>query len=379
MSEVTTDTVPPLSTEHWRRLELWLVPGLGPRLWQNLLTAFGSAERVLSASINELQQVDGIGPKLAAAIKTSRPEAAEREWTACRERGVDLIWQDDARYPEALGRTADPPPVLYCRGELRPADALAVAIVGSRRCTPYGLKIAEQLATGLVQAGLTVVSGLARGIDAAAHRGALQAGGRTLAVFATGLATVYPPEHGELAIDITKQGALLTESPLHQAPVPGLFPQRNRIVSGLSLGVIVVEASRSSGALHTARHAMEQNREVFAVPGRIDSDASLGCLDLIRDGVMLIRDVDDVLAALGPLTKPVARTVTETVLNPAELLLSEFERGILNHVGLDATAVDEIVRAAELETSRVLTTLTVLEMRRLIRRLPGGYVVRAPG
>jgi DNA processing protein len=346
-------------------------------LWQLLLARFETAERALTASIAELQQVDGVGPKLAAAIKTSRPEAAEREWTECRERGIDLHWLDDAGYPEPLSRIPDPPPVLFCRGELRPADALAVAIVGSRRCTLYGRQTAERLAAGLTQAGLTVVSGLARGIDAAAHRGALQAGGRTLAVFATGLAEVYPPEHADLAEEIARQGALLSESTLKQAPLAGLFPQRNRIISGLSLGVIVVEASRSSGALHTARHAMEQNREVFAVPGRIDSEASAGCLDLIRDGATLIRGVDDVLTALGPLTKPVARAVSDTVLSPAELLLSDHERGVLNLVGLDPSAVDEIVRAAEMETSRVLTTLTVLEMRRLIRRLPGGFVVRA--
>jgi DNA processing protein len=366
-------------TERLRRLELWLVPGLGPRLWQNLLARFHSAEAVLNASLADLQNVDGVGPKLAAAIKTSRPEAAQREWDACLERGVNFLWQFDDGYPEPLSRIHDPPPMLYCRGELLPADALAVAIVGSRHCTLYGRQTAEKLAIALANAGLTVVSGLARGIDSSAHSGALQAGGRTLAVFATGLAEIYPPENAELANAISKQGALLSESPLKQAPLPGLFPQRNRIISGLSLGVIVIEASRKSGALHTARHAMEQNREVFAVPGRIDSDASLGCHDLIRDGATLIRDVDDVLNALGPLTKPVARSVNETVLSPAELLLSDHERAILNHVGLEAMAVDEIVRAAEMETSRVLTTLTVLEMRRLIRRLPGGFVVRATG
>jgi len=366
-------------TERLRRLELWLVPGLGPRLWQNLLARFHSAEAVLNASVAELQNVDGVGPKLAAAIKTSRPEAAQRELDECRQRSIDLLWQFEDGYPDPLGRICDPPPVLYCRGEWKPSDALAVAIVGSRHCTLYGRQTAEKLAAGLSRAGLTVVSGLARGIDAAAHHGALQAGGRTVAVFATGLAEIYPPEHAELANAISKQGALVSESPLQQAALPGLFPQRNRIIAGLSLGVIVVEASRKSGALHTARHALEQNREVFAVPGRIDSDASRGCHDLIRDGATLIRDVDDVLSALGPLTKPVARSVSETVLTPAELMLSDHERTVLNHVGLDAIAVDEIVRAAEIETSRVLTTLTVLEMRRLIRRLPGGFVVRATG
>lgn len=367
------------SRERWRKLELWLTPGIGPRLWQNLMNHFGTADRVLQASLAELQQIDGVGPKLAAAIRTARPETAQREWLDCQSRGVRLLWRGESDFPEPLTRICDPPPLLYCQGAWKPADALAIAIVGSRHCTLYGRQTAEKLAAGLARAGLTVVSGLARGIDAAAHRGALQAGGRTLAVFATGLAEVYPPEHADLAGDIAQQGALLSEAPLRQTALPGLFPQRNRIISGLALGVIVVEASRSSGALHTARHALEQSREVFAVPGRIDSPASLGCLDLLRDGATLVRDVDDVLTALGPLTQPVARNATNTVLNPAELLLSEHERAILNRIAQDATAIDEVVRASGMEASRVLTTLTVLEMRRLIRRLPGGFVARAPG
>ena len=181
----------------------------------------------------------------------------------------------------------------------------------------------------------------------------------------------------ELAADVAKQGCLLTESPMDQTPKSGLFPQRNRIISGLSLGVLLIEAGRSSGALHTARHAMEQNRDVFALPGRVDSEASLGCLDLIRDGATLIRDLDDVLNALGPLVAPVQRTPEETVRKPAELTLSDQERMILNLVHSESTAVDEVIRATNIEASRVLSTLTVLEMKRLIRRLPGGFVVRS--
>ena len=189
--------------------------------------------------------------------------------------------------------------MIYCQGTLIEADALAIGVVGSRHCTAYGRQQAHRLAQALARCGITVVSGLARGIDAQAHQGALEAGGRTIAVCATGLNIVYPPEHVELAASITRQGCLLTESPMEQAPKSGLFPQRNRIISGLSLGVVLIEAGRSSGALHTARHAMEQNREVFAMPGRVDSEASLGCLDLIRDGATLIRDVDDVFERTG--------------------------------------------------------------------------------
>jgi DNA processing protein len=357
-------------------LRLTMVSGIGPRTWQSLLAAFELPSRIVAASHRELLEVPGIGPKMALAIRESSDADALTEWNRCRERGFELIPRGDKRYPRALERICDPPPLLYARGTLLAADELAVAIVGSRRCTLYGKHTAEKLAGGLARAGFTVISGLARGIDAAAHRGALAAGGRTIAVCATGLEQVYPPEHRELADEIAGQGALLTESPLDQAPLPGLFPQRNRIVSGMSLAVIVVEASRSSGALHTARHALEQSREVLAVPGRIDTDHSLGCHDLIRDGVPLVRGIDDILDSLGPLTKPVRTTPTEVVHHPAELQLTEQERIVLNLIPAEATAVDAVVRAAGLETNRVLTTLTILEMRSLVRRLPGGFVVR---
>lgn len=358
-------------------LRLTLVPGIGSRMYQLLVDRFGSPGEVLRASIAQLREVSGVGPKLAMSIVAEgTPEAARAEWERCRGAGARLLVRGTEGYPPPLDQIPDPPGILYCRGEWRPSDQLAVGIVGSRHCTPYGRQQAERLAAGLARAGVTVVSGLARGIDGAAHQGALDAGGRTLAVCATGLGTVYPPEHAELAIDITHAGALVSESPMLQAPVAGLFPQRNRIISGLSLGVIVVEAPRSSGALHTARHAMEQNREVFAVPGRIDNEACLGCLDLIRDGATLVRGVDDVLAALGPLTQPVAVSATETVHHPQELVLNELEREVLNLVSSEAQPVDAVLRASTLEASRVLSTLTVLEMRRLVQRLPGGQIVR---
>lgn len=240
----------------------------------------------------------------------------------------------------------------------------------------YGRQVAEKLAGGLARAGLTVVSGLARGIDGAAHRGALDAGGRTLAVMGTGLGEIYPPEHAGLADEIARQGALLTENKLLQPPLPGLFPQRNRIISGLVLGVVVVEAARNSGALHTVRHATEQGRDVFAVPGRIDSLASAGCHDILRDGAMLVRDVDDVLHSLGPLMAPVVTSTDQTILTPRELVLDDQERRVLNLVTIDPIPVDDVLRTAGIEVSRVLSTLTVLEMRHLVRRLPGGQVCR---
>ena len=280
------------------------------------------------------------------------------------------------QYPRSLLEIADPPSILYSRGEYLPQDQLAVAIVGSRRCTLYGRQVAEKLAGALARAGLTIVSGLARGVDAAAHRGALDAGGRTIAVQATGLTHVYPPEHAELATEIARQGAVVSEYPLDQAPLAGLFPQRNRIISGLSLGVIVIEATRNSGALHTVRHATEQGREVFAVPGRIDSLASEGCHDILRDGAILVRSATDVLQALGPLMGPVATATDQTVMTPRELVLDEQERRVLNLVTIDPLPVDQVLRSAGLEPSRVLATLTVLEMRRLVQRVPGGQICR---
>lgn len=359
------------------RLRLNLVNGVGPRLQTELLRVFGTPGAVLAASGEQLLQVEGIGPKLSAAISAARNgEEAARELERCRAAQVRLVCRGDGDYPRMLAEICDAPPVLYCRGDITPADEIAIGIVGSRKCTLYGRQQAERLAAALARAGMTVVSGMARGIDAAAHRGALAAGGRTIAVCATGLANVYPPEHTELAREIVTAGAVVSESPLDRGPSPGIFPQRNRIISGLSLGVILIEASRQSGALHTARHAMEQGREVFAVPGRIDSLASEGCHDLIRDGARLVRHPDDVLEELGPLITPVAASADETIHSPRELSLSAQERAVLNLVTTDPQPIDAILQAADIESSRVLSTITVLEMKRHVRRLPGSQIVR---
>ncbi len=372
-------------------LRLNLVPGVGPRLHQLLLERFGTPGAVLAAPPDMLQAVPGIGPKVAAALfEARRSDAGELVIARCRQRGVRLLAPHRDDYPRLLREIPDPPAVLYCRGRFEPRDALAISIVGSRSCTPYGRRQAEKLAGGLARAGITVVSGLARGIDGFAHRGALQAGGRTVAVLATGVDEIYPAEHDNLAQDVAAHGALVSESPLGQKPLAGLFPQRNRIISGLSLGVIVVEASRKSGALHTARHAMEQGREVFAVPGRIDTPAAGGCHDLIRDGAKLVTGVDDVLEELGPLTEPVTVPPPQTapgptgngeapaeVHSPRELSLSDQERRILSLIPKEPVHVDEILRGADIEHSRILSTLTVLEMKRMVRRFPGGNYCRS--
>lgn len=358
-------------------LQLNHVPGIGPRILSLLLARFGSAEAVFEASGRELLGIQGVGPKLSAAITASRQfDEARDEWRRCGEQDVTLLFRSQPEYPEPLGQIPDPPTVLYVQGTIEPADGVAVGIVGSRHCTAYGRQQAHRLAAGLARAGVTVVSGLARGIDAAAHQGALEANGRTLAVLATGLLKMYPPEHVDLATSIHGQGAVLTESPLDRSPLPGLFPQRNRIISGLSRGVIIVEAGRRSGALHTARHAMEQGREVFAVPGRIDSRASEGCHDLLRDGATLVRGVDDVLEALGPLSEPVASADGKLVLSPRELGLNPQEQAILQLIGVEPTPIDQVLATTDLDSSRALATITVLEMKRLVQRHPGGFIER---
>lgn len=362
------------------QIQLNLIQGVGPRIRQTLQSRFGTATQILRTPRQELLNIPGIGPKLADAICYRKAKSTpEDELNRCRELGYQILFEESEDYPSLLQEMPDPPSLLYCKGTLLPEDELAVAIVGSRKCTHYGLQQAEKIAAALARAGITVVSGLARGIDRAAHEGALKAGGRTIAVMATGLSHIYPPEHLELSDQVSRQGALVTEFPLDQAPVAGLFPQRNRIISGFSMGVVLIEAGRKSGALHTARHAYEQGREVFAVPGRIDHPASAGCHDLIRDGAMLVRDVEDILEGLGPLKAPVKTADDHEVHTPRELALSDFERDVLQLVTLEPQHLNEIVQSSELDSSRILSTLTVLEMRKVVKRLPGGFLVRATG
>lgn len=358
-------------------LRLCLVPGVGPRIRKALVERFGSAGATLGAKTGELCEVQGVGPTLARKIAAARNEIdAEAEIALCREHGIHLLTEADAGYPRSLREIHDPPGVLFVRGTIKPDDALAVGIVGTRHGTHYGLRQAERLAGGLARAGLVIISGLARGIDAAAHRGALAAGGRTIAVLASGVMSIYPPEHDRLAEEVAEHGALVSEAPPQCEPLPGMFPQRNRLISGLSLGVVVVEAAERSGALITARHAMEQGREVFAVPGNVDSRASRGCHRLLRDGARLVESADDVLEELGPLVEAAPRGDGRMIHHPAELLLNELEQQVLSAIDSQATVIDHIVGDTGLPVPQVLSTLSVLEMRRLIRRLSGTTVIR---
>lgn len=358
-------------------LLLSMISGVGPRTRRALLERFGSPAAVWDAAPSELRSVAGVGPKLAERIIRARDELdAAAEIDVCRQAGVRILVDSDEDYPRMLAEIHDPPGVLFVRGSIEPQDALAIGIVGTRHATQYGLRQAERLAGSLARAGLTVVSGLARGIDAAAHRGALDAGGRTLAVLGSGVLNIYPPEHKRLADELVDRGALLSESPPQASPMAGVFPQRNRIISGLSLGSIIVEAGDRSGALITARLAMEQGREVFAVPGPVDSRNSRGCHRLIRDGAKLVENADDVLEELGPLVESAPRGDGQIVRHPAELMLNEMEQQVLSALGSEPISIDQIVAQTGLAVHRVLSTISVLEMRRLIRRLSGSTVTR---
>jgi DNA processing protein len=358
-------------------LRLALVDGVGPRLRQLLLDRFGTAAAIFSASLHELREIPGIGPKTARNIAAAAEEIDPEQLAAnCAAAGIDIVLRSSPTYPRPLQDIPDPPGVLFVRGRLAPQDALAIAIVGSRHASHYGLSQAERLAAALARAGLTIISGLARGIDAAAHRGALAAGGRTIAVLGSGVLNIYPPEHAALADEVAAAGALVSENAPAAEPFSGAFPQRNRLISGMSLGVLVVEASTKSGALITARHANEQGREVFAVPGRIDSRTSQGCHRLIRDGAKLVESVDDVLEELGPLVAAAPSPTGMPIHHPAELVLNDLEKQVLTAITDDATLIDQVISVTRLPPPQVLSTLSVLEMRRLIRRPSGTTVAR---
>ena len=368
------------TSKHGRKNELLtlsLVPGIGPKTLTCLLDHFTDTQAILSAKTEQLIKVPGIGPKLAREISLATKTIRTDDYLdLCKDNDIEILSCFDSHYPKPLAELHNPPTILYCQGQFLEEDTLAIAIVGARHATPYGKRVAEQLARGLATAGYTIVSGLARGIDAAAHKGALEAGGRTIGVLASGLLNIYPSEHVPLARKIQENGALFSENAPHHPPKSGSFPQRNRIISGLSLGTIVVEAAHRSGALITARLASEQGREVFAVPGPIDSRMSKGCHQLIRDGAKLVESIDDVLEELGPLASPVRIKSEEKVHHPGELKLNDVEKTVLNAISPSPVEIDEVVAATGLPIARVLSTISVLEIRRLIRRISGTQIAR---
>jgi len=359
------------------RWALGLLPQIGGVAVRGLLGRFGSARRAWQAPTDALLGVAGIGPATAQALREfNRVEALRAERERVAQAGVQVLVWGDAGYPAHLGEIPSAPPVLYVRGRIEPSDRSAVAIVGARHATAYGEDMAGELAAELGRRGLTIVSGLARGIDAAAHRGALSAGARTLGVLGCGVDRVYPPEHARLAEEIAGRGAVLSEFPLGTPPLRPHFPRRNRVISGLSLGVIVVEAGVESGALITAQHALEQGREVFAVPGRVHARYSEGCNRLIRAGATLVSSWEDILSELAPQLRrrepPVAPERPVPELTPGE-------RQVFEVLGEEPVHIDAIIVRTALASGRVASALSGLEMKGLVRQLPGKVFARKAG
>jgi DNA processing protein len=347
-------------------LPFWIaltrVSGIGPRRFDLLLQAFGSAQAVWEAPSDRLA-ASGLDRRTLEALVSMRPRIdPSSEIQHLRSLGATAVARHDPRYPRMLGEIYDPPPVLYVRGELEATEVPLLSIVGTRGATAYGKMAAERLASGVAQAGVTVVSGLAYGIDAVAHRAAIEAGGRTIAVLGSGLDRVYPSQHARLAQQIAEQGAVITEFPLGTKPDARNFPQRNRIVSGLSFGTLVVEAGERSGALITAAFAAEQGRDVMAVPGSIFSPASQGSNRLIRDGAIPITGIEDILLELEPHrgTRPMA---AERIV-PAD----DTERELFAVLSNEPLHIDEIARAASLPMSVVSSGLAIMELKGLARQ-----------
>jgi len=352
-----------------------LIAGLGSVRLSRLLEFFAVPEDIFKASAEELTRL-GLNIKSAQAIASFQAAALEAEISSAAKLGLKIITLFDQDYPENLKNISGAPIVLYCLGSLTKEDACSVAIVGSRRASIYGLNSAFKFAAGLAQRGLTVVSGLARGIDTYAHRGALKAGGRTLAVLGSGFNRLYPPENKTLAAEIARQGAVISEFPLNTEPQRQNFPRRNRLISGLSLGVLVAEAAKNSGALITVDFALEQGREVFALPGKIDSFTSTGTNALIQQGAKLVTACEDILEELFlPLDK--IKNSSAHCLPPAENLLFDKSQAKLYHcIGESAVSIDELVEKTEFDPAQLSGLLLDLRLGKLIKELPGKYFVR---
>jgi len=364
-------------------LTLHLVPGLGPVTCSRLVAHFGSPEGVLAADISELRGVCPLRQESVASLNGEGREILEaearKEIALAAEQDISLIPCDDLRYPALLNQIHDPPVLLYIHGN---PDVLNggrnIGMVGSRSATHYGRNIALQMAGNLAAQGFTIISGMALGIDTAAHRGALEAGGKTIAVLGCGLDIIYPPSNNNLYREIAAAGAVVSEYPLGTRPESFRFPARNRIISGLALGVVVVEAARRSGSLITARHALDQGREVFAVPGRIDSAKSAGTHTLLQEGAKLVQSVHDIVEEFQP--SALLRSEedpgqdAETGKNDT---LSPEEEVLYSHLEVYPRTIDEIARQSGLGSQKTSELLLLLELKGLVETLPGNYYQRS--
>ena len=347
-----------------------LIPGIGRVKLAQLENYFGDLENAWKASAAEFKRA-GLDSGSIQAITSWQPKISpEAEIEKLDRYGVKVFLYNNPSYPPRLKEIYDYPPILYVRGSLLPQDEWCLAVVGTRRATVYGRQVTEEIVTDLAQSKITIVSGLAKGIDSVAHQTALTASGRSIAVFACGLDIVYPSENADLARHIMQQGALISEYPLGTRPKAENFPRRNRIMSGLSLGVLVTEADEISGAMITAHMALEQNREVFAIPGSILSPTSRGTNHLIQEGAKLVRDYTDILEELNLMT--VARQMEMKEIMPA----SDTESLLLKHLRAEPTHVDEVCRNSGLPVATVSSTLAMMELKGLVRQQgPMSYVL----
>lgn len=353
-----------------------LIPELTPRRMAILLDRFASPQAIWEAPAEALAALPGFA-KVAEKIASSRCEGAVKRELAKAERvGIQIITLLDPEYPPLLREIEAPPPVLYVKGQERIDTTRTIAIVGTRRSSHYGRAVAERLAEDLGRRGLIVVSGLAVGIDAAAHRGALKAGAQTVAVLGSGFFHSYPAGNRPLADQISESGTLVSEFPLDTRPAKWTFPQRNRVLSGLSRGVVVVEAPEKSGALITARLALEQGREVFAVPGNITSTASEGTNCLIKDGAKLVEAAEDILSEFPDLA--VVERIEPTQTSESSAALTEAQQRVYDLIGLEAVHIDDIIARGELSPTEASHILLVLQMESLIQEVEGRRYIRTP-
>jgi DNA processing protein len=357
-------------------LKLKLVPQMGSQLYERLRSWFGSPEAVLRAGVKQLQRVKGLSQETAAAIAGEKYLARLDEHIAALERlRARMLVIEDEDYPLFLRHIHVPPPILFVQGQLRPASS--VAVVGSRSPSRYGQKVAEELGRELGARGITVVSGLARGIDAIAHKSALVAGGYSIGVSACSLDYIYPKENAALIAEMREKGAVLSEFLIHTPPHPRLFPVRNRIISGLSQAVVVVEASLRSGSLITARHALEQGREIFAVPGPVSSPLSQGCHELLRQGANLLASADDLAAVFPAFARPAADKGEIQISHPQPGVdLPAAHANILQLIGIEPTHIDVVIRKSGFSSQEVAAALVELEMNGYIDQLPGQNYLR---
>jgi DNA processing protein len=354
--------------------QLKSVPGVGNHLFKRLIDRFGSPQGALAASPEELIAVEGVSRRVVDALHASEPPAfAAAEMDAVRKRGYRIVTLNDADYPALLREIPDPPPFLYVSGRLAAAER-CIAVVGSRHATPYGVATARQLCAELARLGLTVVSGMALGIDTAAHEGALGVRGRTVAVLGSGLNQIYPPENRRLAERIAAGGAVISEFALDNGPDAHHFPIRNRIISGMSCGTVVVEATRNSGSLITARLAAEQNREVFAVPGSVQSFKSMGTHTLIKQGAKLVENAQDIVCELGHFlaaAAPAAAVPGGAPRSGGRFGLNAEEAQVFQALGPYPLHIDELVRRLEIDAGRLSAILLNLELKGAVLQLPG--------